>query len=152
MSMTRTDYVWGALLAAIATWVCVGLFVTQPPLLAQSIGSRFSCVVTTSTATTIQAVGGACVAPVDGSLYVTDIYFAASAAGIAADAFPTLKYGTGGTCGAGTTVFWGALTAAAYVSGQSFVTPIRLPARNEMCWIESTAGSKFLVVNGYIGP
>lgn len=115
--------------------------------------NRFRCTVTTSTATTLQAVGGSCAAPGAGlSLYVTDIFYSSSANGIAADAFPTLKYGTGGTCGSGTTVFWGALTAAAIVINQQFLTPIKIPANNELCWITSTAGSKFIVLNGYIAP
>lgn len=113
--------------------------------------NRVRCTVTTSTATVITAVGGSCAAPGAGlSLYITDIEFSASASGIAADAFPTLKYGTGGTCGTGTTVFWGALTAAAIRAEKSFATPVKIPANNEVCWITSTAGSKFIVITGYI--
>lgn len=116
-------------------------------------GEPISCVVTTSTATTIQAVGGRCIAPPAGlSIYVTDILFSTSAAGIAADAFPTLKTGTGGTCGTATAVVWGALTASAFNTPQQLRTPLRLTPANELCWINSTAGSKFLVVNGYIAP
>lgn len=118
-------------------------------------GDNFSCVVTVSTATTLQAVGGKCIAPGAGlSLYVTDVLFASNAQAIAADAFPTLKYGTGGTCGTGTTVFWGGMAAAAVQQSliSNMTTPIRIPANNEICWIDSTAGSKFLVLNGYIAP
>lgn len=123
------------------------------PFERQDHPNRFRCTVTVSTATTIQAVGGSCVAPGSGlSLYVTDISFSTSAAGIAADAFPTLKYGTGGTCGTGTTVFWGQLSAAAMVLHESFKTPIKIPANNEICWITTTAGSKFVVVTGFIAP
>lgn len=115
--------------------------------------NRITCTVTVSTATTIQAVGGSCAAPGAGlSVYITDILFSASASGIAADAFPTLKYGTGGTCGSGTTVFWGSLTAAAIVATDNRTMPIKIPANNEVCWISSTAGSKFLVIGGYIAP
>lgn len=115
--------------------------------------NRITCTVAVSTATTIQAVGSPCSAPGAGlSIYITDILFSASAAGIAADAFPTLKYGTGGTCGTGTTVFWGALTAAAIVATDNRTMPIKIPANNEVCWITSTAGSKFLVLGGYIAP
>lgn len=115
--------------------------------------NRIRCTVTTSTATTITAVGGSCAAPGAGlSIYVTDIMFSSSAAGIAADAFPTLKYGTGGTCGTGVTVFWGALTAAAIRTADNFHTPIKIPANNEICWITTTAGSKFLVIGGFIAP
>lgn len=115
--------------------------------------NRFHCVVTVSTATTVQAVGGSCAAPGAGlSLYVTDVYFSASAAGIAADAFPTLKYGTGGTCGSGTTVFWQALTAAAVQAVDNRSIPIKIPANNEICWITTTAGSKSLQVSGFIAP
>lgn len=120
-------------------------------MMRQDHPDRFRCTVTVSTATTIQAVGDSCAAPgANLSLYITDIMFSASAAGIAADAFPTLKYGTGGTCGTGTTVFWGALTAAAIVAVDNRSTPIKIPANNEICWISSTAGSKFLVISGYI--
>jgi hypothetical protein len=87
------------------------------------------------------------------SIYITDIMFSASATGIAADAFPTLKYGTGGTCGTGTTVFWGALTAATnFRTSDNFNTPIKIPANNEICWITTTAGSKFIVLSGFIAP
>lgn len=112
---------------------------------------RFHCVVTVSTATTLQAVGGSCAAPGAGlSLYVTDVFFSASASGIAADAFPTLKYGTGGTCGTGTAVFWQALTAAAIVTQDNRSIPIKIPANNEICWITSTAGSKAIQISGFI--
>lgn len=128
------------------------LILCAAPAFAQE---RIECVVTVSTATTLQAVGGNCVAPGAGkSIYVTDILFATNAAGIAADSFNTLKYGTGGTCGTGTTVWWGAMTTAATQSTviQQFKTPFKIPANNEICWINSTAGSKFLVINGYVGP
>ena len=114
---------------------------------------RFHCVVTVSTATTIQAVGGSCAAPGAGlSLYVTDIYFTASASGIAADAFPTLKYGTGGTCGTGTAVFWQNLSAAAVTAVDNRSIPIKIPANNEICWITTTAGSKAIQISGFIAP
>jgi hypothetical protein len=115
--------------------------------------SAFRCTVTVSTATTLQAVGGSCAAPGAGlSLYITDIAFHASASGIAADAFPTLKYGTGGTCGTGTTVFWGWLSAAAVNAVDNRQQPLKIPANNEICWISTTAGSKFIVISGFIGP
>lgn len=115
-------------------------------------GIPFNCVVTVSTATTIQAVGGDCAATNGIIHYITGINFSTNAAGIAADSFNTLKYGTGGTCGTGTTVFWGAFTAAATQakSGQEFTWPIKIPTSNEICWINSTAGSKFLTITGYL--
>lgn len=113
-----------------------------------------SCVAATSTATGVTAFGGSCAAPGAGlSIYITDITISASAAGIAADAFPTIKYGTGGTCGTATGVAFGVLSATAIVGYQAnFSTPIKIPANNEVCWISSTAGSKFLVINGFIAP
>ena len=107
-----------------------------------------------STATTITALGGSCVAPGAGlSIYITDISFSTSAAaGTAADSFPTLKYGTGGTCGTGTTVVWGALTTANSTVVNNLTTPIKIPANSEVCWMMSTAGSKFIVLTGYIAP
>jgi hypothetical protein len=114
----------------------------------------FNCVVPVSTATTIQAVGGSCIAPgASVRLYITDVEFGTNASGIAADSFPTLKTGTGGTCGTGTTVIWQAFTPAAAQAQQVVVykTPIRLPLNSELCWINTTAGSKVLQVHGFIG-
>lgn len=115
--------------------------------------NRIHCVVAVSTATTLTAVGSSCAAPGAGlSIYVTDVYFSASASGIAADAFPTLKYGTGGTCGSGTAVFWQHLSASAVNAVDNRSTPIKIPANNEICWITSTAGSKAIQISGFIAP
>lgn len=116
--------------------------------------NRIKCIVTVSTATTIQAVGGSCAAPGAGlSIYVTDISFGTSAAaGTAADSFPTLKSGTGGACGTATAVFWQALTTANSTVPDHFQTPIKLPTISEICWIMTTAGSKTLQINGFIAP
>lgn len=115
--------------------------------------NRFSCIQVTSTATVLTLVPG-CTAPGAGlSRYVTDVSFSSNANAIGADAFPTLKYGTGGACGTGTTVFWGRLTAVANFSDQeSYMIPFKIPANNEICWIATTAGSKFVIVNGFIAP
>lgn len=118
-------------------------------------GPRIHCVVTISTATTLTAVPAPCTAPGAGlSLYITDILFSTNAGAIAADSFNTLKYGTGGTCGTGTTVVWGAMATAAVQTTvvQNLGTAIKIPANNELCWINSTAGSKFLTIDGYIAP
>ena len=107
-----------------------------------------------STATTLTVLNG-CAAPgASLSIYITDITFASDAQAIAADAFPTLKYGTGGACGTGTAVFWGAFGAAAtqMTITQSFTVPIKIPANNEVCWINSTAGSKVVALHGFIAP
>jgi hypothetical protein len=128
--------------------------VAAPASAQQLRGQPVSCVVTVSTAVTITAVGGDCAAKPGLTLWVTDIAFSTNAAGIAADSFNTLKYGTGTTCGTGTTVFWGAFTAAATqaIVVQTLANPIRLPAGVDVCWINSTAGSKFLVITGYYTP
>lgn len=115
--------------------------------------NAISCRVAVSTATTIQAVGGSCAAPSSGSIYITDVEFGTSAAsGTAADSFPTLKSGTGGTCGVGTTVVWQALIAANSTAISNFATPIKLTALHEICWIMSTAGSKTIQIRGFVAP
>lgn len=113
-------------------------------------GPPFNCVVQVSTATTIQAVGGECVATDGIAHYVTGVNFSTNAAGIAADSFNTLKYGTGGTCST-PTIWWGAMTPAATQaqSGEAFTSPVRIPPSREICWINSTAGSKFITITGY---
>lgn len=146
--MIRARAGWIAAFVALAA-LCVG------PTQAQvTRGTPVSCTVTVSTATTITAVGGDCAAKPGLRLWVTDVLFATNAGAIAADSFPTLKYGTGTTCGTGTTVFWGAMTAAATQATvvQHLMTPIALPVNNDVCWISSTAGSKFIVITGYYTP
>lgn len=115
---------------------------------------RIRCTVAVSTATTVQAVGGSCVAPgATSSIYITDVKFGTSAAaGTAADSFPTLKSGTGGTCGAATAVVWQALTAANTTVVDNLTQPIKLTANHELCWIMTTAGSKTIDIVGYIAP
>lgn len=137
----------------VMLWASTALAQGQPQYVRQDHPNRFHCVVAVSTATTLQAVGGSCVAPGAGlALYVTDVLFSASAAGIGADAFPTLKSGTGGTCGTGTAVIWEALTAAAIVAIDNRSIPIRVPTNSEICWISSTAGSKTVQISGFIAP
>jgi hypothetical protein len=103
--------------------------------------NRIHCTVVVSTATTIQAVGSPCAAPGAGlSIYITDIEFGTSAAaGTAADSFPTLKSGTGGTCGTATAVIWQALTSANSTIIANKTTPIKVAANSEVCWIMTTA-------------
>jgi hypothetical protein len=111
----------------------------------------FNCVVAVSTATTVQS---ACTALASGNraMFVTDIEFGTSAAaGTAADSFPTLKYGTGTTCGTGTVVFFQSLTAANSTVVANFSVPIKIPKGNDICWIMTTAGSKTIQIQGFYG-
>lgn len=147
--MTRRGFAEGI----VALLLVAGL--VGPTSHAQGLrGDPVRCTVTVSTATTVQAVGGDCAARPGFTLWVTDISFSTNAAGITADSFNTLKYGTGTTCGTGTTVFWAAMTPAAAqaTATQTFATPLRLPANVDVCWINSTAGSKVLVITGYYTP
>lgn len=134
---------WGVVLVVVAL---------TAPVRAQT--NRFDpirCVVTVSTATTVQLVGGDCAARPNAALFITDILSSTNAAGIAADSYNTLKYGTGTVCGTGTTVIWFAMTPAAtqstVIDNRSY--PIRLPQNTDLCWINSTAGSKAWVITGY---
>lgn len=125
----------------------------SPVVQAQTTRIRnITCVVAVSTATTVQAVGGECVAPgAANRIVITDVSFGTSAAsGTAADSFPTLKSGTGGTCGAATVVVWQALAAANTTVVDNLTTPVAVPLNNELCWIMTTAGSKTVQIRGYI--
>ena len=134
-----------------------GALWTGDPVLAQSAnpGISFRCTVTVSTQVTIQSMPAACLSQgPQVAIYITDILFASNAGAIAADSFDTLKYGTGTACGTGTTVFWGAMATAATQNTviQNLKTPIRIPPENDICWINSTAGSKFINITGYYAP
>ena len=113
----------------------------------------FNCVVAVSTATTLTA---ACPAIAGNrAMFITDIEFgygaATSAAAWGADSFPTLKYGTGTTCGTGTTVFWQSMIIANGETVSNLQTPIKIPKGNDVCFIMSTAGSKTLQIHGFYG-
>lgn len=138
----------------IALGICLVWLALLAPVHAQQKGDPVRCVVTVSTATSLTAVGGDCVAHPGLSLNITDILSVTNAAGIAADSYNTLKYGTGTTCGTGTTVFWFAYTTAATQATvvDNRVTPIRLPPNVDVCWINSTAGSKAWVITGFYAP
>jgi len=136
-------------------WLVLSLALASPALAQQPSGVPVNCVVTVSTATTLSAVGGRCAAQDDSSaLYITDLAFSTNAGAIAADSFNTLKYGTGTACGTGTVVLWGAMTVAAVQGAvvQTFRTPLRVPPNNDLCWMNSTAGSKVIVLTGYRAP
>lgn len=141
-----------ATLSWIVALLC-GAALLGPPSTAQQRGDSVQCVVTVSTATTLTAVTG-CTARPGMALSITDINFSTNASAIAADTFNTLKSGTGTNCGTGTAVVWGAFSAAATQAStpQRFVTPLRLPQNTDLCWINSTPGSKFLVITGYYTP
>jgi hypothetical protein len=111
-----------------------------------------SCYVSASTATSLTAVGGSCAAPGAAvRLYITDVIFGASAvSSTAADSAFTLKYGTGGTCGSGTTSIAGAPSLANTTVSIHFQAPLILPKNNELCWIHSVAGTKWAIINGFI--
>lgn len=112
----------------------------------------FNCVVAVSTATTVQAVGGACASPGTRPIYITDIEFGSSAAGgTAADSFPTLKQGSGTTCGTNTLVIWQSMITANGEVNPNFTTPIKVTKGNDICWIMTTAGSKTLQIHGFYG-
>jgi hypothetical protein len=122
----------------------------------QAAAQNFRCTVTVSTATTITAVGGDCAGEVGLSHFITSIQASSSAAAVTdADTMLTLKYGTGTNCGTGTTVFWLALHEANTTVNSSpglEHTPIRIPPENDICWINSTAGTKAWVITGYSAP
>ena len=127
----------------------------QPPeVFAQNpvSGEPFNCVVPVTTVTVITAVGGSCGLPgTDQSLYITDILFSSNSAGISADTFPTLKYGL---TTATVTVFWGSflLSTGNITPTENLRTPIKIPPGNQIYFINSTAGSKFIVIGGVKGP
>ena len=114
---------------------------------------RVRCALDASTATVLTEVTGCGVLGAGLSYYITDISFGSSAAGgVAANASPTLRYGTGANCATGPATWWSAATAAngSYVSNLS--TPIKIPATNAVCMIMSTAGTKWVVLSGFIAP
>ena len=119
-------------LPAITLTAVLGLLAFVGPATSQTNHqNRIECYVPASTATTITAVGGSCAAPGAGrSINITDVSFSSSAAsGTAADSYPTLKSGTGGTCGTATTVVYGGLSVANTTLIHNYTQPIKLTRR-----------------------
>lgn len=135
----------------------LGLLLSAPSLSSAQVVNPASrtiirCTVVASTATTLQAVGGSCVAPgARRALYITDIIMGSSViSSTAADAALTLKAGTGGTCGSATVSLLSTPALANTSVTMHLMTPLELPTNNELCWIHSPAGTKWLTILGYI--
>ena len=148
--MKRLSIATFVLLALIAARLLIHPVFSPEPVHAQTRGEPFHCTVTVTTVTALTLVGAPCVAQPSESLYITDILTWSNSNGIAADSFMTLKYGVST---ATVTVFWGEymLSTAAITIQQDLQTPIRIPAGNQLYFINATAGSKFLTVDGYKG-
>jgi hypothetical protein len=116
---------------------------------------RIRCTVENSSATILTAFGSDCAAPGAGlSIYVTGIAVTSSAAATTTAAnYFRLAYGTGGTCGTGTTIIWSMYNSVNNPVIQSPIEPpLKLAANNELCWQHAVAGSKNLNITGYIAP
>lgn len=127
------------------------------PLSAQVYqGIPVNCFVPVSTLTALTAVGGSCMARTSGNaIYITDISSSANVGSLTADTHNTLKYGTGTACATGTTTVWEAFFTAGGVlanTAQQFKSPLRIPPGNDLCWINTTVGSKIFVITGYEAP
>lgn len=117
--------------------------------------NAFTCSVVNSTATSLTAFGGSCVAgsPAGTALYITDITASSSAiATTTTDQYLSIKSGTGGSCGTGTATVWSAFNLALAPVVQDFTTPIKVAAGQELCWMDAAAGNKTFIVSGYTGP
>lgn len=106
----------------------------------------------TSTATTSTVVTG-CSAPGAGlSIYLTSINWSTSIISTTAN-FMRLQYGTGGTCGTGTTVIYDGYASAAFGNlSWSLETPIKIAANNEVCFVHASAGTRLVNLTGFIAP
>jgi hypothetical protein len=62
-----------------------------------------------------------------------------------------LKTGTGTNCGTGTVAIWAGYTLTFTTIVANFVTPIRVPANTDLCWMHAATGSKHFIVTGYLG-
>jgi hypothetical protein len=120
------------------------------PLVNSTHPNRVNCRLTT-TATSSTAITG-CGAPGAGkSIYITDINIMGGVA-TGATAAASIQYGTGGTCGTGTTVVFDCQHAATAGCTTNLTTPIKAAANSEVCILDATVGTKFVTVTGYIAP
>lgn len=105
----------------------------------------------TTTATTSTLITG-CAAPgANLHLYIKDISIMGGVA-VGATAAASIQYGTGGSCGTGTTVVYDCQHTATSGCSMNFAEPIRVAANSEICILDATVGTKFVTISGYIGP
>ena len=74
-----------------------------------------------------------------------------SGATVAANAL-TVQSGTGGTCGAATTVIRAVFVPAMGGFEAHLVTPTKLTTVHEVCILSAEAGNKTIEINGFIAP
>jgi len=112
--------------------------------------NRFSCSFTT-TATASTVVTG-CAAPGAGlSRYITNIQIGGGVA-VGATAPAIAQYGTGSSCGTGTTVVYRCYHAATAQCDTALLVPIKLGANSDLCILDAATGTKSINVTGYIAP
>lgn len=121
---------------------------------------RFRCAMT-STATGATVVSGCfgavstMAAPGAGlAFYITGYSWSSSIISTTAN-FMELRYGTGGTCGTGTTAWYRGFIPAAFNSianGDVGAIPIRVATNNEVCFIHASAGTRLINITGYVAP
>jgi hypothetical protein len=112
--------------------------------------NRFSCTLTT-TATTSTVITGCTAAGAGLSRYITDISYSSSVISTTANKF-VLQYGTGASCGTGTTVVHRAMTLAFTWGVWPMQTPLKLAANTDLCILHAAAGTKDVTIQGYIAP
>jgi len=120
---------------------------------------RFHCAFS-STATTSTIIGG-CIgaaatlaAPGAGvSYYIERLDWSSSIISTTAN-FMLIHYGTGGTCGSGTTAIYRGYISAAFMPNNPapFIKPIKVAANNEVCFVHASAGTRLINITGYIAP
>lgn len=142
--------------ASLAVVVAIAAAAWTYTVRAQSAGTPFNCFVAVSMTQALTAVGGACSARGNGdALYITDVAFSTDVGSLTADTHNTLKYGTGTNCGTGAVTVWAALTTTGGTLAnvtERLQAPLRIPPGRDICWINSTAGSKTLTLSGYEAP
>lgn len=111
---------------------------------------RVMCRLTT-TATTSTLITG-CSAPGAGvSIWITDVSIMGGVA-TGATAAASIQYGTGGTCGTGTTVVYDCQHSDTSGCSHTFRTPIKVAANSEVCILDATVGTKWVTITGHIAP
>jgi hypothetical protein len=143
-------------LLALSLWALVGLLPPLPLVAQAPRGQPIDCFVINSTATTLTAFTASATCPQatpGQAVYITDITASSSAISTATvDNYPVLKTGTGTNCATGTVAIWAGYTLTFTTIIANFVTPIRVPANTDLCWMHAATGSKHFIVTGYLGP
>ena len=123
---------------------------TAPGILWDNSRSTWFYCTMSSTAVVLTEITGCGVLTTGQTRYITSIQVSSSINSTTVN-FLTLQFGTGATCGTGTTTFWQGQTGQGSTNNPlTFETPIKTAANAALCFVNPGVGTRYINIQGYI--